>query len=693
MTSKVSFKEKLKQISSVLLWDLKGCKGSLIVYTILASVFTVIILTLVLVAMSTDKDAKISEGIQVFQVAASSVIGLLTLVFAIIYTVQIFSYMQNKRKVDFYGSLPISRARLFLAKNAAAYLFSMVPMLFFMGVIAIISICTGTLMEASVVRMYVNFMVGTLACVSAYGFLSACCGTTFNTVIMFVAVCICYPLSMIFVRGYIDAFFIGSYTGDFSNSFIMNALNPISAFFGNNLIYWLIFSVVCVSFGTLLIMKRRSERAQTSFAYYIPCHIIKVIVAFLAGMFLGTIFGAVNVFGNGVIGFVFGFILASAPAFLITHMIFYKGLKQLVKTIPVYAGLAVLVIAGVLLINFDVFGYNRYLPNQNDIKSAGIIATEYYHVPDKSLSRVSSKSAGDFTDAESIKSICSVHNTMVTRYTQKIKSYQKFANVFNSMMRHSVTQVIFGSDYDEAYSIAYKLNNGFTVKRYYSTDLLFTYYYSDSEDFVNEDDSSFYDCINIVKPLISSKTYITKYSCLANASEPEYDSVSVEGYVKGKQSCYESVVRVNNDYDYNGNDKKQNGKNAAKIIAKEINESLLKDIEADEKYLDGVLYNPFAIDEGYYDMLAEVRSAYSDEYVVKINLSFDSIPSSFYSYNNSDEAYYIPKSYKNTIDVLEKYGIINSDCTLNTSSTYFSNERKYDDEYDYGDDYDYYYTE
>ena len=161
---------------------------------------------------------------------------------------------------------------------------------------------------------------------------------------------------MIFVRGYIDAFFTGAYTGDISKSFIMNALNPISAYFGNNLIYWVIFSIACIAFGTLLIMKRRSERAQTSFAYYIPCHIIKVIVSFLAGMFLGTMFGSLNVLGNGVAGFVFGFILASAPAFLITHMLFYKGMKKLVRTLPIYGGLAILVIVGVALINLDIFG-------------------------------------------------------------------------------------------------------------------------------------------------------------------------------------------------------------------------------------------------------------------------------------------------------------------------------------------------
>ena len=182
-----------------------------------------------------------------------------------------------------------------------------------------------------------------------------------------------------------------------SKSFITNALNPISAYFGNNLIYWLVFSAACIAFGTLLIMKRRSERAQTSFAYYIPCHIIKVIVSFLTGMFLGTMFGSLNVFGNGVGGFVFGFILASAPTFLIVHMIFYKGLKQIVRTIPIYAGLAVVVIVGVALINLDVFGYNTYVPKSEDVKSAGIILTQHYYPKDKNFSRVMSKSAEDFT--------------------------------------------------------------------------------------------------------------------------------------------------------------------------------------------------------------------------------------------------------------------------------------------------------
>lgn len=709
MTSTVSFKDKLKQIFSVILWDLKGCKGSLMVYTILASVFTVIIFTLVFVLtadqtsfsslFSTESSQKISlsEKMQVFQVISSAVIGFLTLIFAIIYTVQIFSYMHNKRKVDFYGSLPISRARLFLAKYGAAYLFSIVPMLVFMGIIAIASICTGTLLLPQVTNMYVNFIVGTLACISAYGFLSACCGTTFNTVIMFIAVCACYPLSMVFVRAYIDAFFTGAYTQTFSKSFITNALNPISAYFGNNLIYWLVFSAACIAFGTLLIMKRRSERAQTSFAYYIPCHIIKVIVSFLTGMFLGTMFGSLNVFGNGVGGFVFGFILASAPTFLIVHMIFYKGLKQIVRTIPIYAGLAVVVIVGVALINLDVFGYNTYVPKSEDVKSAGIILTQHYYPKDKNFSRVMSKSAEDFTSSSDIDSIVKIHNNIINSKSTKLKSVGKFKTVWGFMLYNAFDDL----SYDDVYAITYKLNNGRKVNRFYSASMISlvnsmnTVY---SDEYYYDDYGSFdTDGINkIANPLISSKTYVTKYSALMNSkanSELGAKYAEVTAMVKGSDYASESCINGQKSYFSNSEDEDYESN---KVILNELNEALKKDFEADDRYLNGVLYDPFGIivdnsyNYEYYDgysyssseeispgeeigSLPQIKQQFSNDFVCKLKIEYKLGEKGFFDLTHSQcEYYYIPKTYTNTLEVLKKYGLINSDYTINKNSQFYN---------------------
>lgn len=715
MTSTVSFKDKLKQIISVILWDLKGCKGSLMVYGILASVATVIIFTLVFVltadqttfttlfSTASSEKIPISTKIQVFQAITSAIIGLLTLIFSIIYTVQIFSYMHNKRKVDFYGSLPISRARLFLAKYCAAYLFSIVPMLVFMGIIAIISICTGTLMRPEVTHMYLNFVIGTLACISAYGFLSACCGTTFNTIIMFIAVCICYPLSMIFVRSYIDAFFAGSYTGNFSDSFITNALNPISAYFGNNLIYWIIFSIACVAFGTLLIMKRRSERAQTSFAYYIPCHIIKVIVSFLAGMFLGTLFGSLNVFGNGLAGFVFGFILASAPTFLIVHMIFYKGVKQIVRTLPIYGGLTVIVIAGVALINFDIFGYNSFVPKADDVKSAGMLSSTYGTVADD-VAHLSKKSAEDFTDKKDIETIIIAHNSILSIRKPDLSAKSKFCCVWGSMLYNAIGDY----RYDEAITVAYKLNNGRTVTRYYSQSLLalandFDYEPYDYTDDIYDESygysyskTDFSGIYTKAMSIFSSKQYILKYSGVANADlNADYNvkSVTVHGMFNFSDDSTNSAS-IDNYSGYELDEEKKDPKADAvrNSMMNEINAAFKKDLKADDKYLNGVLYDPFALlynDDIYYDSsndedsvysfgsLKYIRQKYSQDYVCKLDLCYGKSNTTganyiLSSYATDSEYYYVPKSYTNTIEILKKYGILNSDCTLNKNSEFCS---------------------
>lgn len=743
MTSTVSFKDKLKQIFSVVLWDLKGCKSSMLVYSILSAVATVIIFTLVMVLTgekatfatiaindSVVSAVPISQRIQVFQSVASAIIGLLTLIFTIIYTVQIFSYMHNKRKVDFYGSLPISRARLFLAKSFAAYLFSIVPMLVFMGIIAIISICTGTFMLPQVTQMYINFIVGTLACVSAYGFLAACCGTTFNTIVMFIAVCACYPLSMAFVRSYIDAFFTGAYTGDFFGSFIPNALNPISAYLGNNLIYWLIFSFACIVFGTLLNMKRRSERAQTSFAYYIPCHIIKVIVSFLTGMFLGTMFGSFSVLGSPIAGFIFGFILASAPTFLIVHMLFYKGLNQLVKTIPIYAGLAVVVVACVSLISFDVFGYNNYVPNADDVKSAGYISSNH-NATNKKIANLYKKSAEDFTDANSIDTVVNVHKAIISNgKIDKIATESRYRCVWGSMFYNVFKEF----DNDSIYTVAYKLNNGSTVTRYYS-DTMISMAESMTDDSVDTYDTD-YDYVDLSSidhtayPILSSKTYVLKYSGLANVdanSNFRVYATTVTGLANANSEDILGSSTVSNyDENYIGgtfggyytyedetskSQKDTQKEEANRIIMNEINQALKKDLEADDKYLNGVLYDPFAV--RYYDLytassynedsvenldiLKYIRKNYSKDYVCEIFMSYTNSNSDdesnmlFSSSTVENEYYFIPKTYTNTLEVLRKYGLINENSTINKNSEFYSGSSSNLNGYnDYSDYYDYY---
>lgn len=664
MTSTVSFKEKLKQAYSVFKWDLKSCSGTMAVYAILAAVFTTIILTLCLVvgfyaqnntmydtytysqslysiAETPDTNA-VAEAVKFFQIIASQMIYFLTIIFAIIYTVKVYSYLHNKRKADLYGSLPISRIMLFVSKSASAYLFTLIPAMFFLGIIFIISMCFGQPIVNEALSIYVKLLMGTLASISAYGLISVCCGTTINSVIMFIAVCIAYPLSAMFIKGVANGFFYGTYTGIFKDHFIMNALNPLAAYDGINIIYWLIFSAVCIVASAFLVKRRKAERAQASFAYYLPCHIVKVLVAFLVGMFLGVLFGSLNVFGDGYLGFVFGFILGSVPAFVITHLIFYKGFSKLIRTSIPLGGLVVIVVAVMALCNYDIFGYNEFVPNADNVQSAGLIDSEYfYRENDSDLSKIIRSSAEDFTDKESINSIIISHSNILE--DKDFSSDKKFQSVWYDMF---VDNMNIGIN-EMQYSFAYKMNNGSVVTRTYSRSVYDAYL------------SNYIDTTNIVK----TKTYTEKYSAAINAKQSDISSIIV------KAESYAGCTSENTD---------KSKEDFAKVL-----EAFREEFKADKNNTETVLA-PVSGDY-YYEVGVEAFNTLYPDAVCLLQVNTDGndysdvgniftalINGSYSIYDiPRQEVYLIPKSYTKTISALKEIGVLNSDNTINENSDYY----------------------
>lgn len=674
MTSTVSFKEKLKQAYSVFKWDLKSCSGTMAVYAILAAVFTTIILTLCLVigfyaqdayttysqaisslAVAPDTNNAIEVAVKVFQIIASQMIYFLTIIFAIIYTVKVYSYLHNKRKADLYGSLPISRIMLFVSKSASAYLFTLIPAMFFLGIIFIVSMCFGQPIVNEALNIYVKLLMGTLASISAYGLISVCCGTTLNSVIMFIAVCIAYPLSAMFIKGVANGFFYGSYTGVFKNHFIMNALNPLAAYDGINIIYWLIFSAVCIVASAFLVKRRKAERAQASFAYYLPCHIVKVLVSFLVGMFLGVLFGSLNVLGNGYFGFVFGFILGSVPAFVIAHLIFYKGISKLIRTSIPLGGLVVVVVAVMAVCSYDVFGYNEFIPKADDVKSAGLIdSSNLYRESDSNLNKIVRNSAEDFTDKERINSIISSHSSIIA--DKDFTSYKKFQSVWYDMFVYNMN---IGLN-EMRFSFAYKMNNGSVITRTYPASV----YDSFSTDTIDTSE------------IVNTKTYTEKYTAALNANQSDISSVTVK--TNEMSGCM-------------SDDTEKSKEDFGKVV-----EAFRKDFKADNSDISVVLapaeddvslYSDYYGLSSYYEVkdfkyyqkeypdavcLLEVNTG-ENSYSNPSDLFTDIIGGSFSIYDSmpKKETYLIPKSYTNTISALKDIGVLNSDNTINEKSDYY----------------------
>ncbi len=703
MTQKTSFKSRLKQMLSFFLSDLKSCNTFLIVFGIISAVaitvcFTICVVlgndssfSMMLSALSITGIANSGIGeIELFQYSSASLVYLISIVFTIIYTVRIYSYLHNKRKADLYGSLPIGRATLFIAKSVSAYLMSIIPAIFFLSLISIISVCSGHSVVSEVTKLFPEICMGTLASISFFGLIAICCGTMLNSVLMFVAVCVAYPLSAIFIKGIVVGCFDGFYVGIFKDSVIMNALNPLAAYDGINVIYWLIFSVVCIALGAFLAKKRKAERAQSAFAFHLPCYIIKVLVSFLAGMFLGVLFGSMNVFG-GYAGFVFGFILASVPVYIIVHLILYRGFSKLIKTSIPLGALIIVSCVGVALCCFDAFGYNSYIPKVQDIKSAGFYdANSNYQAKGSAVGKNLKDMADDITDKDTIANILEAHYQLVDNRNYSVKN--KFKNTWVSMFKDNVP-VFSEISKNPDYAFAYTLNNGNIVTRTYSSASAFEETESYLTSTYNELDTS---------DIIYSKGYIKTYSPIAKAEYDDLSEFAVFGFNRKDTEKKHADLVVNRIASgYYGDDSQSVALTGPGETYKRIKDAFLKDIDncSDEEFKKVVGYsNTFygSADPDYSDYSTLVESIPDVVCVIQLatgapyNIYISDL-SSYYKSADSDTAYttasyVIPRSFTKTIEVLQDLGMLDKNMYVKANDDYNGTSIiTYDDYYDDSD--------
>lgn len=698
MTQKTSFKSRLKQMLSFFLSDLKSCNTFLIVFGIISAVaitvcFTICVVlgndssfSMMLSALSITGIANSGIGeIELFQYSSASLVYLISIVFTIIYTVRIYSYLHNKRKADLYGSLPIGRATLFIAKSVSAYLMSIIPAIFFLSLISIISVCSGHSVVSEVTKLFPEICMGTLASIAFFGLIAICCGTMLNSALMFIAVCVAYPLSAIFIKGTVVGCFDGFYVGIFKDSVIMNALNPLAAYDGINVIYWLIFSVVCIALGAFLAKKRKAERAQSAFAFHLPCYIIKVLVSFLAGMFLGVLFGSMNVFG-GYAGFVFGFILASVPVYIIVHLILYRGFSKLIKTSIPLGALIIVSCVGVALCCFDAFGYNSYVPKTQDIKSAGFYdANSNYQAKGSAVGKNLKDMADDITDKDTITFITNSHSNLINKRDYSIQN--KFKNTWVSMFTDNF--LFFSKELSQPYcGYAYKLNDGRIITRAYNR---FNAFYN--SDTLYDDDNT---------DIINSKGYIKTYSPIAKAEYDDLSEFAVFGFNRKDTEKKHADLVVNRIASgYYGDDSQSVALTGPGETYKRIKDAFLKDIDNcnDEEFKKVVGYsNTFygSADPDYSDYSTLVESIPDVVCVIQLatgapyNIYISDL-SSYYKSADSDTAYttasyVIPRSFTKTIEVLQDLGMLDKNMYVKANDDYNGTSIiTYDDYYDDSD--------
>lgn len=659
MTQTVSFKDRFKSGFAIFKSELKSCTGSLTVFSILASVMITIVFTLALVigyAEGVDENDfdynSVLTAISVFQVVSTYLVFILNAVFTIVYTIRIYSYLHNKRKADLYGSMPISRRTFFVSKTISAFVLSVIPTMFFFGIISIMSVLFGQAVLPDVAQFYVKLPLGAIACISFYGLLAVCCGTTLNSVLSFIGINFAYPISTLFIKGTIKAFFIGMPSNQYNSSFIMKALNPLSAYNGTNVIYWIFFTAACLFLGIWLVKKRRAECAQTSFAYYLPCHIVKLLVSFIIGMFFGTLFGSLNVLTYGFAGFMFGFILGSVPAYIITHLILHKGFSSLIKSSIPFGAMVVTVFILMTVCNFDFLGYNSYVPDSDNIRSAGLIdLDECCFTNSKGAFELASMASDDYEDKENIETVTKFHQSVVKDVD--LDSNEKYASVWSNILLSN-----FSSEYfNNSYCVAYRLDSG---------RLVFRYYDEYSAGGLMGDYTSFPE--EIAEEITDSDTYFINYNVFMNGNVNTIEEMRFRNY-----DSYDSYDYDDDYYGYYSYDEKyidiaeneKAGANKAKEDRRNIIEAYRKDVL--EKGVDGNGTKSFELEVKFEAQTSGDKLSLVNELINMISAEYRSL----------DRAY-VYSNYTNTIAALKEAGILDSDGKIKQSDLPYNYKSAYD---------------
>ena len=326
---------------------------------------------------------------------------LAVIVLAITCGVSMFAYLHNRRKVDFYHSLPISRSRLFAVNYATGALCALVPYLV-LHVLSIVGACAmgfGEAVNASLIGVIVSNVIFFFLLYAMAAATTILCGNTIIALLLGLWVYFGPTLVTALWQG-LKGMFFQTYSPDVSMSSLLfcNKFAPLIEYFAVNgakmsgsavemvvnytglqavntapsaiglLIGYAVAAIVITALALFLFRIRKSERAGTALAFNPIKLPVKIIICVVMGTAFAEIFKMLVY--ESKLWFWVGLVLGTVIFHCVVEIIYAFDFRAIVrKPVQLVIILAVLC-AGLLTMQFDVFGYDKWLPDEGSIAAA-----------------------------------------------------------------------------------------------------------------------------------------------------------------------------------------------------------------------------------------------------------------------------------------------------------------------------------
>jgi hypothetical protein len=628
MTLTTSSNRSLKEFKETYLWSMKKSRGILALLALLMFIAFPMILMIGMTTAQNNTEvvftaAKWISAYTRYITVICLIVTPLTLIFVTVIAVSQFSYLHQKRSVDLFHALPVGRVPMLLGRYCAGLTTLFVPILFNFAVASIIGFCYGIEAQYSFTSVAIQMlwlMLMTVAALTFSVFMAVCTGTTFDMVISILGINVAYPLLILVSSTFASQLLPGLNMNFSQNYTVLTALSPFVAAFipfinsrdsGNGsqsmntiysgfLVWWIVLTLILLAGAVLLYRKRKSECAESNFAFPIPKVVIRFMITAVAGLGFGLILQATT---TNLSSFFIGLVAGSLAAHIVVEAVYSRGFQQIRRSFVHYGifAAAFLVLYGVLATG--CFGYDTRLPSADQVESISISAPGQYSnatnytIYDDETNRAIAQISPVLKDKANIGKVLDLHKALVTDNRKTSFPYSMYSFDYSRL------------------TLTYHLKNGRVMER--------SYPYNQSDNKV----SKFQDSLNEMTGQVAQMKEYCETASILFYLEPEYlEAVNI---YTGKNQSKELAVMPDTN------------------TKRELLEALKQD------YLNGRIDNPNSKEENSMSIIIDYKNP--------ITLKDGKLKNLLGGFNGKvyiggNNGFQVSSGAENTKELVEKYG-------------------------------------
>ncbi|MEG1868673.1 MAG: DUF6449 domain-containing protein [Clostridiales bacterium] len=474
----------------------------------------------------------LSSTVQNYFSGTNVLLGILAVIAGLVVGLVFFSYLHDKKQVDFFHSLPISGRNLFFVNYFAGLLSVVVPFIIFFGASVGVVVAFGDLQYLEFFQVLKGLVYPLIFFISVYTFTVLAAVLTGNIIVqgcVSLYGLMVFPVAVIELQGLMSLFF-KTYDGAFLwlQEVIFKIL-PIFYYFMNypdgDSVGWgyavirLAVALVVLMAAAWLYTKRQGESAGKAIAFSWFKPLVKYPLIILGSVGFALLFYTISGDDNPLSFWLFfGAIIGAVLISRLLEMIFAFDVKA-IKThwLSLVASLAVVgCIFGAFAL--DLGGYDSYVPNIDDVAEANIkigglsmYGDGYYgSAKDYGLNTFNGNSY--LQEKENIKAIINIaqngaDNAKKIEVNKQVRPEPRY-DTKGKLKEETITNFVNNKTKYETYAVvSYILNNGKTVTRNYPI--------------INK-----VETVKDVKTLINSEEYRQKATQYLNDKDIHIDSVT-----------------------------------------------------------------------------------------------------------------------------------------------------------------------